>query len=146
MRGISKHTTNDEINHDLHLNYQQAKASRLVFKQSPTNLVKITFSSRQELEHAIIQSLWLDTCCYGIQTIAFPNINTLKTYFTLLTTHAVIIFALLARYFPTKFLNMGRRLNLTRRLIFFLLNMHVKTACWQNSPSQKWANLKLTDL
>ena len=36
---------------------QQAKASRLVLKQGPTNLVKVIFSARKELGHAIIQSL-----------------------------------------------------------------------------------------
>ena len=59
-KGISKHITDDEISHELLLYYQQAKASRLVIKQCPTNLVGVIFSSREELEHAIIESLWLD--------------------------------------------------------------------------------------
>ena len=56
-RGILKHITDDETSHELHLYYRQAKASRLVFKQGPTNLVEVIFSSREELEDGIIQSL-----------------------------------------------------------------------------------------
>ena len=60
--GIPKHITEDEIIYELLLYYQQAKASRLVFKQGPLNLVGVIFSSREELEHAIIESIWLDNC------------------------------------------------------------------------------------
>ena len=60
VRGIPKHITDEEINRDLHLCYPQAKASRLISKQGPMNLVKVIFSSREELEHAIIHSLWLE--------------------------------------------------------------------------------------
>ena len=60
----SKHISDFEINHDLHLYYQQAKAKacRLVIKHVPIKLLKVILSSREELEHAVNQSLWLENC------------------------------------------------------------------------------------
>ena len=43
----SKHISDFEINHDLHLYYQQAKACSLVVKHVPIKLLKVIFSSRE---------------------------------------------------------------------------------------------------
>ena len=59
-RGIPLDATDEQINEDLADLYEGAKASRLISHSGPMRAVKIVFKTRQDLEHAIIFSIFLE--------------------------------------------------------------------------------------
>lgn len=59
-RGIPLEASDEEINEDLMKLYEGAKASRLTSHSGPMRAVKIVFKTRQDLENAIIFSVWLE--------------------------------------------------------------------------------------